>query len=131
MFPTFDQIKDFVTKTETAVAQFTASGSTFVQDVEAALPAATSLASTVLGIYFPEAKILGLSATALVSTVSALANPTTGPANDLTNAFNELKAAVAGDPGPTDAAWAQFNAAADAAHVEWQAAVAARRQSGS
>ncbi len=129
-FPSFEQIADFVQKTETAVATFTGAGSTLADDIKAALPAAESAVGTVLSVYFPEATILGFSPTSILSTVEAIADPTTGPQNELVNAFNELKAAVSGEPGPTDEQWAAFNAAADKAHGDWQAAVAARRASG-
>lgn len=128
--PSFDQIKDFISKTETAVAAISAPGSTLGDDVQAALPVAASALGTALDIYFPELDLFGIPASKVLSTVTALANPTTGPASDLSNAFDELKAAVTGGPAPTLAAWKTFDAAADAAHAGWQASVAARRKAG-
>jgi hypothetical protein len=119
--PTFDQINGFVAHAETAINVFTAKGSTLTDDVKAALP----LAGNILDVFAPGLSIAGFSPSKIIATVVDLASASDGPATPLTDAFSELKAAVAGGPAPTAAAWKVFDERADKAHADWKAALAA------
>lgn len=123
--PSFGQITDFVTKTKAAVDAITAKNSTLSGDVQAALPALESAAETALSVYFPGLSLFGIPAGQIVATAKALADPSTGPAAPIKDAFNNLEAAISGGPEPTAEAWAVFDARAVKAHDDWKAALAA------
>lgn len=120
-FPSFDQIKEFVANAETAISVFTAKGSSFSDDVKAALP----LAGNVLDVFAPGLTVVGFSPSKIIATVVDLASAKGSVATPLTDAFDELKAAVSGGPAPTATAWKVFDARADKAHADWKTALAA------
>lgn len=123
--PSLSQASDFITKVRAAAATISDGKSSLTDDVKAALPAVASLLGSALDDYFPEATILGFSASKLLATATDLATAQDGPATPLTAAFSEIEAAVSGGAEPTDAQWAQFNARADVDHANWKAALAA------
>lgn len=83
------------------------------------------LITDALTILAPGASIGGLAATKIVGIAAGLLDG----APDLVNAYDAVKAAVNGGAAPTPEQWSAFNAAADAAHNDLQAAITAYKAS--
>jgi hypothetical protein len=114
--PSLSDLSNLISKVDTAVATFQNNSSSFLDKAESVL----SVAGPVVADLFPEAQIAGFGVSQLLSVVNGVATA----APDLTNAYNNIKAAVTGGAAPTAEQWAAFDAAADQAHADFQAALA-------
>ena len=115
--PTLGEVQSFVSNVQAAVSTFKSSTASGLDKAEAILP----IAGNVIDVLFPGLSIAGISASKALSVVGSLSQ--SEPA--ITAAFGNVAAAVSGGAAPTADQWAAFNAAADKAHNDFQAAVAA------
>lgn len=97
-------------KPAAAAAAFTVLGFTPVQIVD--------LVGTIAGAFVPGAQLLGMS----IEAITKLASGVAAEVPEAIAAVDEIKAVAAAGADPTPAQWADWNAAADAAHVAAQAA---------
>lgn len=114
--PTVDPFQ-FVAKVEQVLALLTQGPVAAAGGVAQLLP----LASGVLSVLAPGLAVAGMPVIKLL----AIAGGLLSGAPDLQNAYQAVKAAVTGGAAPTAAQWAAFDAAADQAHADFQAAIAA------
>lgn len=116
--PTTADISAIVAAVEQALAIFTGTSvSNLGADAQAVIP----LIGALLAAFAPGLAIGGLTATKVLAIVAGLLAGTP----DLVNAWNAIKAALDGGAAPTADQWAAFDSAADTAHANLQAAIAA------
>lgn len=117
--PTLAEISDLVGKVESSVATFRSTSASFGDKAASVASAAIALVEDVA----PSLSIAGFA----VSKVLAIAGDVAAEEPNVVAAYGAVKAAVAGGAAPTPEQWATFDAAADEAHANVRAAIAAFR----
>lgn len=116
IIPSLDQIGQLLTSIKAAASTITSKSSSLGDKLLSAIPVATQLA----GDIFPGATIAGITVAKVLSLATGLSNAEP----EIAAAVGNLEAVV-GAGAVSDADWATFNAAADKAHNDFQAAVSA------
>lgn len=117
--PTLAEISDLVAKVRASVTTFKSASATFGDK-------AASVAATALALVEDVAPNLSVAGFA-VSKILAIAGDVADEEPTLVASFDAVAAAADGGAAPTAEEWATFNAAADAAHANVRAAIAAFR----